>query len=260
MCGPPFLYTIAACIHVWWKQLLPNRGRTRVLSLYFLRVVIVFLLTWVPFLILVDVTYYKTQSLWMLGLAYYFSSLQGLLSVLVALGKPDVKRAVMNLLRCRRGDNFNQEESGFLGSRANRMGRSVLGSAFFTSTKSSAVRDSKSTALSQARFSVASGMDESSRRSLTQFAFNDSSRKSLNQLPFNESSRSLDDEEGQAAATPFGNESSASYDERATKVESEWKKEGPVEEQEPIDARGVPRVESSPDAIKEDMPMEEDDV
>lgn len=70
MCGPPFLYTIGVCLHVWWKNLLPPTGRTRILSLYFLRVVLVFLLTWVPFLILVDVAYYKTASLWMLGLAY----------------------------------------------------------------------------------------------------------------------------------------------------------------------------------------------
>ena len=69
---PPFLYTIVACIDVWWKKLLPTQGRTRVLSLYFMRVVLVFLLTWVPFLILVDVTYYKTAELWTLALAYYF--------------------------------------------------------------------------------------------------------------------------------------------------------------------------------------------
>ena len=127
MVGPPFVYVIASCTHVWWKQLLPRQGRTRVLSLYFLRVVIVFFLTWVPFLILVDVTYYKTQSLWMLGLAYYFSSLQGLLSVLVALGKPDVKRAVTKFLCCR-GDEFNETEGRFLGSNASSLGKSMFGS------------------------------------------------------------------------------------------------------------------------------------
>jgi hypothetical protein len=125
MCGPPFLYTVAACTHVWWKQLLPRQGRTRILSLYFLRVVLVFLLTWVPFLILVDVTYYKTASLWMLGLAYFFASFQGLLSVVVAMGKPDVKRAVLNLLCCR-ADEFNATEERFLGSAAERLGRSFL--------------------------------------------------------------------------------------------------------------------------------------
>jgi hypothetical protein len=134
MCGPPFLYTIGACLHVWWKKLLPSQGRTRVLSIYFLRVVIVFLLTWVPFLILVDVTYYKTASLWMLGLAYYFASLQGLLSVIVALEKPDIKRAVTNML-CRRPDDFNETEAGFLDSKSRRLGRSILPSRLFQSSK-----------------------------------------------------------------------------------------------------------------------------
>jgi hypothetical protein len=132
MCCPPFLYTLGACLHVWWKKLLPSKGRTRILSLYFLRVVLVFLLTWVPFLILVDVTYYKTASLWMLGLAYYFASLQGLLSAVVAMGKPDIKRAVINLICCR-PDEFNETEAGFLGSQAQRLGKSIMSARRFSS-------------------------------------------------------------------------------------------------------------------------------
>lgn len=150
MCGPPFLYTIGACAHVWWQQLLPSKGRTRVLSLYFLRVVLVFLLTWVPFLILVDVTYYKTASLWMLGLAYYFASLQGLLSVIVALGKPDINRAVVNLLLCR-PDDFLEEENRFLGSEASRIGKSIIKTVTRISRRES----------SKFGIFVVSGLDES---------------------------------------------------------------------------------------------------
>lgn len=162
MCGPPFLYTIVACAHVWWKQLLPNKGRTRILSLYFLRVVLVFLLTWVPFLILVDVTYYKTASLWMLGLAYYFASLQGLLSVVVALGKPDVKRAVTNLLFCR-PDDFTETENGFLrGTQSTRLGTSsVLQSKQFSNVRISFGNDSSKLADASTPFAVSSGLDES---------------------------------------------------------------------------------------------------
>jgi hypothetical protein len=159
MCGPPFLYTILACTHVWWNKLLPSKGRTRVLSLYFLRVVLVFLLTWVPFLILVDVTYYKTASLWMLGLAYYFASLQGFLSVVVALGKPDVKRAVTNLLFCR-PDDFTEAENGYLGSQASRLGKSILPSKLFPSTRISFGRDSSRLADMSGAF-VVSGLDKS---------------------------------------------------------------------------------------------------
>ncbi|KAG7339581.1 hypothetical protein IV203_025079 [Nitzschia inconspicua] len=159
MCGPPFLYTIVACADVWRKQLLPTNGRTRVLSLYFFRVVLVFLLTWVPFLILVDVTYYKTASLWMLGLAYYFASLQGLLSVIVAVGKPDIKRAVLNLLLCR-PDDFNETENGFLGSNATKLGKSILPSRLFSSTKFSLRRESSKLAETSEAFPV-SGTEQS---------------------------------------------------------------------------------------------------
>lgn len=160
MCGPPFMYVIIVCTHVWWRQLLPRQGRTRVLSLYFLRVVLVFLCTWVPFLILVDVTYYKTASLWMLGLAYYFASLQGVLSVVVALGKPDVKRAVANLLCCR-GDDFNHDENGgFVGSQAGRIWREL----------SFQVRSTRSTTVTKGSITDprASGMDESRSESQCQ--------------------------------------------------------------------------------------------
>ncbi|KAG7355175.1 hypothetical protein IV203_004531 [Nitzschia inconspicua] len=161
MCGPPFLYTVIACVDVWWKKLLPTKGRTRVLSLYFLRVVLVFLLTWVPFLILVDVTYYKTASLWMLGLAYYFASLQGLLSVIVAVGKPDIKRAVLNLLLCR-PDDFNETENGFLGSNATQIGKSILPSRIFSSARFSLRRESSKLADVSEALKV-SGAEESKK-------------------------------------------------------------------------------------------------
>ncbi|KAL3923966.1 MAG: hypothetical protein SGARI_006119 [Bacillariaceae sp.] len=72
----------------------------------------------------------------MLGVAYYFASLQGLLSSTVAMSKPDIRRAVLNLLCCR-PDEFNETEAGFLGSRVQKLGKSIMPSKFFSSRNSS---------------------------------------------------------------------------------------------------------------------------
>ena len=105
---PPLLFCIGVCIDVWWRHLLPRRGRTRVLSLYFLRVIVVFLLTWIPYFILYEVSWNITYSTWMVNCSYYLSSVQGTLSVLVAMSKPDIKNAVYNFL-CSWGADRDKE-------------------------------------------------------------------------------------------------------------------------------------------------------
>lgn len=93
MVAPPLLYVIYVCVDVWWRKLLPRSGRTRVLSLYFLRVVIVFLVTWVPYFIIYEIAWNVTHSQWMVHVSYFLGSIQGFMSVVVALSKPDIKRA-----------------------------------------------------------------------------------------------------------------------------------------------------------------------
>uniref|UniRef100_A0A7S1YVF3 Uncharacterized protein n=1 Tax=Ditylum brightwellii TaxID=49249 RepID=A0A7S1YVF3_9STRA len=100
--GPPLLYLIGVCVHIWKYKLLPRSGRTRVLSLYFLRVVIVFLVTWVPYFVIFEIAFNVTFSRFMVYISYYLGSIQGFLSVVVAMSKPDVKRAVYQFLCCRK--------------------------------------------------------------------------------------------------------------------------------------------------------------
>lgn len=100
MVAPPLCYVIYVCVHVWRRKLLPRSGRTRVLSLYFLRVVIVFLVTWVPYFIIYEIAWNVTHSRWMVHISYYLGSVQGLMSVVVALSKPDIKRAVFQFVSC----------------------------------------------------------------------------------------------------------------------------------------------------------------
>lgn len=94
---PPLLFSLWVCFDVWHRNLLPKRGRTRVLSLYFLRVIVVFLVTWIPYFVIYEVAWNITYSTWMVNISYYLSSIQGTVSVLVALSKPDIYDAVVAL-------------------------------------------------------------------------------------------------------------------------------------------------------------------
>lgn len=98
---PPLFYVLYVCWDVWWKNLLPQSGHTRVLSVYFLRVVIVFSVTWVPYYVIYEYAWRYTEPSPLIQISYYIGSLQGLVSVSVAMTKPDIKRAVLNFVRCR---------------------------------------------------------------------------------------------------------------------------------------------------------------
>jgi len=91
--GPPILYVVYVVFDVWIFDRLPIKGRTRVLALYFLRVIFVFLVTWVPYFVMYEVAWNVTHQEWMVYVSYYLGSIQGSLSVVVALSKPDVKMA-----------------------------------------------------------------------------------------------------------------------------------------------------------------------
>mmetsp|Transcript_4579 Transcript_4579/g.10834 ORF Transcript_4579/g.10834 Transcript_4579/m.10834 type:complete len:403 (-) Transcript_4579:190-1398(-) len=59
---PPSSYVVFVTIRVWRKKLLPRKGRTRALSLFFLRVIVVFVLFYFPNLMLTVVQYRADSS------------------------------------------------------------------------------------------------------------------------------------------------------------------------------------------------------
>jgi hypothetical protein len=48
----PTMYLAYICIQVWRGKLLPLNGRTRVLALYFLRIIVAFFVFWIPGIVL----------------------------------------------------------------------------------------------------------------------------------------------------------------------------------------------------------------
>jgi hypothetical protein len=97
--GIPIAYVAYVCYDIWKRNLLPPMGRRRYLAIYFGRLILVFLVMWLPTLLLLFVI-----STWLPPWAHFaggtWSHLQGALSAGVSLLKPDIYQAVKNFVTC----------------------------------------------------------------------------------------------------------------------------------------------------------------
>ena len=91
--GIPLAYVCWAAYTIWRQQLLPPSGSRRVLAIYFFRIAAVFLIMWLPGLLLLFVTAAWLDP-WVQWAGGAWSHLQGLVSAVVSLWKPDVWQAV----------------------------------------------------------------------------------------------------------------------------------------------------------------------
>jgi len=100
MSGLPITYIAYICFDIWRRSLMPRKGQRKQISIYLLRVSLVMLLSWLP------CTLYKYLPSSVVGpwVQLFFSlwiHLQPLLSVVLMLGKSDIRQAVMMLISCR---------------------------------------------------------------------------------------------------------------------------------------------------------------
>ena len=95
---PPIVFVTLIGFDVWYRQLLPPGGRSRILAIYFLRVIFVFTVTWLPYMILITFGLRSSRVLGYIGLC--FASIQGTISVVVAISKNDIRCACEDFLRC----------------------------------------------------------------------------------------------------------------------------------------------------------------
>ena len=97
--GIPTVYVGWVTFDIWRRKLLPPSGKRRLLAIYFGRIVLVFLLMWVPFFLLsfVLLSWMPTVVLFIGGT---LSHLQGPASAAVSLLKPDIWLAVKRFFKC----------------------------------------------------------------------------------------------------------------------------------------------------------------
>lgn len=97
--GIPYFYVVYVAVDIWWRRLMPPRGRRRALAIYFFRIVGVFVLMWGPVFVM---TYaFAGMSPWLVFVASIWAHMQASVSAVVALLKPDVAEAARQLATCK---------------------------------------------------------------------------------------------------------------------------------------------------------------
>ena len=102
---PPFIYVFYTGFTVWYKQLLPFRGRTRIISYYFFRIMLVFTCFYIPNIFIVVVlmntissdgnpNVYDNTRFWSYCINNTFIPLQCLITLRFAITKDDIRQAV----------------------------------------------------------------------------------------------------------------------------------------------------------------------
>jgi len=109
--GLPLGYVCYAGYQIWKQQMLPPSGRRRILAIYFFRLAAVFLIMWLPGLLLLFVIG-AWMDPWVEWAGGSWSHLQGAVSALVSLMKPDIWKAVSDFWFCRSDKgNIQTDES-----------------------------------------------------------------------------------------------------------------------------------------------------
>lgn len=96
----PQFYVAYVSFDIWNRGLLPPVGKRRILAIYFIRIVAVFVVMWLPVLFL---TWVGTNwaGPWVFWFAGSWSHLQAAVSAAFSLCKPDIWKAYKSILTCR---------------------------------------------------------------------------------------------------------------------------------------------------------------
>jgi 7 transmembrane receptor (rhodopsin family) len=98
--GLPVVYILVVAVDIHRRRLIPPPGKRRTLTVYFGRMIVVIIVMWIPFLLAAYIIgpWSPRWLMWSGGTASHF---QAVISVIIALLKPDVRLAVVQLLTCR---------------------------------------------------------------------------------------------------------------------------------------------------------------
>ena len=116
--GIPLLYSVGVALDVCLRRKLPTQGPKRELALYFFRILVVFLVMWLPPVVVLYIL--QTQNPWLTVLASAWGHSQGAVSAAASLLKPDIYQAFSELCaniirfgycRSRRGPMSREQQS-----------------------------------------------------------------------------------------------------------------------------------------------------
>lgn len=95
----PLVFAVIVSFDIWRRSLMPESGKARELSLYFFRLVIVFVIMWLPAALVLYVL--GDINEWIFYTLATWSHAQGAVSALCSMKKDDVYQAVMDFVHCR---------------------------------------------------------------------------------------------------------------------------------------------------------------
>jgi hypothetical protein len=135
--GFPIIYLCYVCIIIWYRGLVPSLGgRLREISLYFFRIIVVYLVVWLPSIALMLTTgpvrsrdfiklteesstenLYEERNVFLYPAGLLLCAIQAIVSTGMALSKTDVRKYVIDLLtlsycRHREEDQENPSRNG----------------------------------------------------------------------------------------------------------------------------------------------------
>lgn len=128
----PVVYVVISCIRIRIQKLLPHKGRTRVIFMYFHRIVIVFCCCYLPSAILSIQGLVLPDTImadWVWVVIDTLIPIQAIVTFGLILSKPDVSKAIRSLLLCRA---YQDDSESFLSimSKGFRMRISTFRSSF----------------------------------------------------------------------------------------------------------------------------------
>jgi len=95
----PLVYAVYVTCHVLYNGLLPPSGKMREISIFFLRIIIVFVVMWLPGLVVMFAV--GGSSPWALYISGIWAHMQGTVSAAVCMIKLDIRLAVKDFVTCR---------------------------------------------------------------------------------------------------------------------------------------------------------------
>ncbi|GAX26780.1 hypothetical protein FisN_9Lh045 [Fistulifera solaris] len=109
--GIPAVYVIYAAIQIWWLNLLPATGGTRNVSVFIARLILVFIVMWLPSLVLMFIARFWIEP-WGAWAGGTWSHLQGAVSAVVCLMKPAIGNGYLLFMTCGRYPKPRANDSG----------------------------------------------------------------------------------------------------------------------------------------------------
>lgn len=116
----PIGYVTWSAIDILWRGMLPPAGRRKTLAMYFSRIVLIFIVMWLPSFLILFVVGSSHSSPWILWWGSVIAHLQGLVSVMCCASKSDIKECLLDTLTLgcwkkddsRPSDNREEERRG----------------------------------------------------------------------------------------------------------------------------------------------------